>query len=166
MGVLDDYLVNPDISLLDKTRIQAQVLVPVMRALRAELGRDKADALVTKALRDWSSQVFAAISDGIDGPPGRRFAKMDNALAEVTLKEVSVDMHRRDREAVEFDVTSCRFADFFRSLNEPELGALLVCATDIDIAAAGGDDVRFTRDQTLMKGAPSCTFRYKFAPRS
>ena len=35
MSVLDDYLVAPDISLLDKTRIQEQVLVPVLRALRA-----------------------------------------------------------------------------------------------------------------------------------
>ncbi len=165
MGVLDDYLVNPDISLLDKTRIQAQVLVPVMRALRAELGREKADALVGGALRDWSRGVFAAIGQGIDGPPGRKFARMDKALAEATLQEVTVDMHRRDREAVEFDVTSCRFADFFRSLDEPELGALLVCQTDIDIAATGGDDVTFTREQTIMKGAPSCTFRYKFAPR-
>ena len=77
MGVLDDYLVNPGISLLDKTRIQAQVLVPVMRALRAELGRETADAIVTKALRDWSHEVFAAIGEGIDGPPGRKFAKMD-----------------------------------------------------------------------------------------
>src|SRR5476649_1019703 len=127
MGVLDDYLVNPGISLLDKTRIQAQV------------GREKADAIVTKALRDWSSQVFAGIGAGIEGPLGRKFAKMDKALAEATLQEVSVDMHRRDKEAVEFDITSCHFADFFRSLNEPELGALLVCATDIDIAAAGGD---------------------------
>lgn len=165
MGVLDDYLVNPDISLLDKTRIQAQVLVPVMRALRAELGREKADALVSGALREWSRKVFAEIGERIEGPPGRKFAKMDKALAEVTVQEVNVDMHRRDREAVEFDITSCRFADFFKSLNEPELGALLVCQTDIDIAATGGSDVTFTREQTIMKGAPSCTFRYKFAPR-
>ncbi len=165
MGVLDDYLVNPDISLLDKTRIQAQVLVPVMRALRAELGREKADAIVSQALRDWSHEIFSAIGEGIDGPPGRKFAKMDKALAEATLQEVTVDMKRRDREAVEFDVTSCRFAEFFRSLDEPELGALLVCQTDIDIAEAGGSDVQFTREQTLMRGAPSCTFRYKFAPR-
>jgi len=39
MNALDDYLVDPKLSLLDKTRIQAQVLVPVLRALRSELGK-------------------------------------------------------------------------------------------------------------------------------
>ena len=38
MGVLDDYLVDPRLSLLDKTRIRAQVLVPVLRTLRSETG--------------------------------------------------------------------------------------------------------------------------------
>ena len=33
-GVLDDYLVDPKVSLLDKVRMQAQVLLPVLRALR------------------------------------------------------------------------------------------------------------------------------------
>jgi len=75
-------------------------------------------------------------------------------------------MRRHDEEALEFDVTHCRFAEFFRALGEPELGALLVCATDFDIVAAGGSAVGLTRDQTLMQGAPSCTFRYRFAPRA
>ncbi len=43
MSALDDYLVDPKLSLLDKTRIQAQVLVPVLRALRSKLGKEKAD---------------------------------------------------------------------------------------------------------------------------
>ena len=165
MGVLDDYMVVPGLSLLDKTRIQAQVLVPVLRALRAELGREKADTIVKKALRDWSSEVFAKVGEGIEGPPGRKFSRMNKALEDVTVREVTFDVHRHDKEVLEFDVTSCRFAEFFRALNEPELGALLVCSADIDIAAAGGKDVNFTREQTLMQGAPSCTFRYKFAPR-
>ena len=41
MTVLDDYLVDPKLSLVDKTRIQAQVLVPVLQALRSELGKAK-----------------------------------------------------------------------------------------------------------------------------
>ena len=164
-GVLDGYLVDPKVSLLDKTRIQAQVLVPVLRALRAELGKGKADAIVKQALRDWSKQLFAAVGDSVEGSPRRKWAAMHTAMAEITESEVTVEMHRHDKEALEFDITSCRFAEFFRALGEPELGALLICETDFDIAAAGGKDVSFTRDQTIMKGAPSCTFRYKFAPR-
>jgi predicted ArsR family transcriptional regulator len=165
MGVLDDYMVDPKLTLLDKTRIQAQVLVPVMRALRAELGSEKADALVKGALREWSRQLFAAIGNDIEGSPRRKWATMQSALADVTEREVTFDMHRHDKEAYEFDVTSCRFAEFFRALGEPELGALLVCETDFDIAAAGGSDVSFSRSQTIMQGAPCCTFRYKFEPR-
>jgi predicted ArsR family transcriptional regulator len=165
MSVLDDYLVDPRLSLVDKTRIQAQVLVPVLQALRSELGKEKADAIVKQALRGWSKQLFAAVGNRVDGSPRRKWGAMHTAMAEVTEREVTVEMHRHDKEALEFDVTHCRFAEFFRALGEPELGALLICETDFDIAAAGGSEVGFTRDQTIMRGAPSCTFRYKFAPR-
>ena len=165
MNVLDDYMVDPRLSLLDKTRIQAQVLVPVLQALRAELGKERADAIVKDALRDWSKQLFAAVGDSVEGSSRRKWAAMQTALTEITEREVTFEMRRHDKEALEFDVTHCRFAEFFRALGEPELGALLVCESDFDIAAAGGDDVSFTRDQTIMQGAPSCTFRYKFAPR-
>ena len=160
--VLDPYMVTSGISLLDKTRIQAQVLVPVLRALRAQLGKDKADAIVKQALRDWSKQLFAAVGDSVEGSSRRKWAAMQTALTEITEREVTFEMRRHDKEALEFDVTHCRFAEFFRALGEPELGALLVCETDVDIAAAGEGRVEFSRAQTIMQGAPCCTFRYKF----
>jgi hypothetical protein len=92
-------------------------------------------------------------------------AAMHSAMGVATEQDVTVNMRRHDDEALEFDITHCRFAEFFRALGEPELGALLICETDFDIAAAGGGEVSFTRDQTIMQGAPSCTFRYRFAPR-
>jgi len=166
MNVLDDYMVDPRLSLLDKTRIQAQVLVPVLRALRTELGKERADAIARQALRDWSKALFAAVGNSVDGSPRRKWATMQTALTELTEREVTVETHRHDKEALEFDVTHCRFAEFFRALGEPELGALLVCATDFDVVAAGGGDVSLRRDQTLMQGGPSCTFRYAFTPRA
>ncbi len=166
MNVLDDYMVDPRLSLLDKTRIQAQVLVPLARSLRAELGKERADAITRNALRDWSKQLFAAVGESVEGRPRRKWAAMHTALAEVTEREVTTEMHRHDAQALEFDITQCRFAAFFRALGEPELGALLICATDFDIVAASGGEVSLTREQTLMQGAPSCTFRYQFAPRS
>jgi predicted ArsR family transcriptional regulator len=165
MGVLDDYLVAPELSLLDKTRIQAQVLVPVLRALRAELGDEAANALVKRALRDWSQRLFTAIGETVEGSGRQKWAAMHRAMGETAEHDVTFEMHRKDEDALEFDVTQCRFAEFFRALGEPELGALLICAIDFDIAAAGGGEVTFTREQTIMQGAPSCTFRDKFAPR-
>jgi hypothetical protein len=69
-NVLDAYMIDSDLSFLDKAKIQAQVLVPLMRALRAELGKDKADVLVKTALGEWSREMFAAIGKDIEG--GRR----------------------------------------------------------------------------------------------
>ena len=165
MTVIDDYMVKSGISLLDKTRIQAQVLVPVLQALRAELGKAKADEIVKQALRDWSKQLFADIGNSVEGRPKRKWAAIHTAVVEVTESDIAVEMHRHDKEALEFDITQCRFAEFFHALGEPELGAYLVCESDFDIAAAGAGEVSFTREQTLMRGAPSCTFRYRFAPR-
>jgi hypothetical protein len=164
-GLLDDYLIDPEASLLDKTRMQAQVLLPVLRALRARLGKDEADALVKQALRDWSKQLFAGIAAGIDGSPRRKWAAIQEVFGEVSGREVEFEIGRHDAEALDIDVTHCRFAEFFRALGEPELGALLICAADFDIAAAGEGEVSLKRAQTLMQGAPSCTFRYRFAPR-
>jgi hypothetical protein len=165
MNLLDDYLVDPKLSLLDKTRIQAQVLVPVLRALRAELGKEKADAIVKQALRGWSKQLFADIGRDIEGRPRRKWAALQAAWAEISEPHIELEIHRHDHEAFDLDVTRCQFAEFFRALGEPELGALLVCEADFDVLAAGGGEVTLTRDQTIMQGAPSCTFRYKFAPR-
>ena len=159
--VFDGYLVDPKVSLLDKVKIQAQVLVPVLRALRAELGKNKADAIVKQALRDWSKQLFADIGTGIEGS----WATLQKAMADVSEREVAFEVLRHDKEAFDIDVTSCRFAEFFRALDEPDLGALLVCETDFDIASAADGEVSLERNQTIMKGAPSCTFRYRFAPR-
>ena len=164
-SVLDDYLVDPELSLLDKTRIQAQVLLPVLRALRAELGKDKADAIVAKALRDWSRQLFADIGSGIEGSPRRKWAAVQSVFGEVSGREVEVETLRHDKEAMDLDVTRCRFAEFFRALGEPELGALLICAHDFDVVAVGEGAVSLDRAQTIMQGAPTCTFRYRFAPR-
>ena len=67
MNVLDDYMVDSRLSLLDKTRIQAQVLVPVLRALRAELGKEKADAIVEASL--------ARLVEGNCSPPWARASR-------------------------------------------------------------------------------------------
>ena len=92
MNVLDDYMIDPRLSLLDKTQINAQVLVPLLRALRAELVEGKADTIVRQALRDWSKQLFAAVGESVEGSPRRKWAAMQTALTEITEREVTFEM--------------------------------------------------------------------------
>ena len=40
------------VSVLEQAKIQAQVLVPLVKTLQAELGKERANAIVRKALRD------------------------------------------------------------------------------------------------------------------
>ena len=156
-----DRYVNDSISLLDQVKIQAQVLVPVLRALRTELGTARANQLITTALRDWSHALFQAVAADKPGTPQDKWTaltldnmpRIGDAVQYTTLKQ--------EPEAFEFDVTSCRYADFFRALGEPELGGVLLCEADFHIADVAEGTVELTRRQTIMQGATHCDFRYR-----
>ncbi len=152
------------ISLLDEVKLQATVLVPVLRALRAELGRERADRVVGTALADWSRDLYRRIGEDKGGTARERWDAIWADLRPRIAGSVDQEMLRNDATAREFNVTSCSYAEFFKALGEPELGALLVCDLDFRIAEIGGASVELTRSQTIMKGAPYCDFRYRFRP--
>lgn len=153
--------INESISLLDQAKIQAQVLVPVLRALRAELGEERANRLVTDALRDWSREMFHRIGATKPGSPKDRWAAMNAEAMPRIGSDVDFELLKQDREAFEFNVTGCRYADFFRQLGEPDLGAVLLCEGDFHMVEVGQPEVELERTQTIMKGARYCDFRYR-----
>jgi hypothetical protein len=67
----------------------------------------------------------------------------------------------QSQDAYEFDVSGCRYAQFYNELGEPELGFLLVCSSDFPFAEGLGPDIQLTRTQTIMQGASHCDFRYR-----
>jgi hypothetical protein len=76
----------------------------------------------------------------------------DEAL-EITVRESS-------EETFAFDVTRCRYAEMYRALGIPELGAILSCNRDAALIGGFNPDVTFTRTQTIMGGASHCNFVY------
>jgi hypothetical protein len=64
-----------------------------------------------------------------------------------------------DPGEMNFDVTDCKYARFFKSLGEPELGFLLVCSMDFDVADVLG--IGLQRTTTIMEGAERCDFRWR-----
>ncbi len=153
--------INENISLLDQVKMQAQVLLPVIRAFRKELGDERANAIVRAALREWSRNLHHAIGARTPGTPLDKWAAMNAATLPRIGDAIDVNFIRHDAETMEFNVAGCRYAEFFRALGEPELGALLLCDADVYVAEVGGPDLEFRRTQTIMQGAQYCDFRYR-----
>jgi hypothetical protein len=147
-------------SVLERTKIQAQVLVPLVKALQAELGEARANALVRRTLGDlyrkygeefWRSKNEENLGKFMAS--GFKTFAHDDALDYTVVEQT--------QDALTVDVTGCRYAEFYKELGETELGFLLVCSGDFAMAEGFGGDVRLTRTQTIMQGADHCDFRYR-----
>jgi len=147
-------------SVIERAKIQAQVLVPLVKALQAELGEARANAVVRKTLGDLYrgySEEFAKAKNETD--LGKFVASAFRTYARDDALEY--DVIERTPDAYAIDVRRCGYAEFYKELGEPELGFLLVCTADFAAADGFGEDVKLTRTQTIMQGADHCDFRYR-----
>jgi hypothetical protein len=154
-----------DIPLIEQVKIQAQVLVPLVKTLQAELGEERANTIVRKALGDlyrkvgekwWQTQGARNLGENM-ASAFARFAAGD-ALDYEVVKQAP--------DAFELNVTGCRYARFYQEMGAPELGFLLTCGADFLLAQGYGADVQLTRTQTIMQGASHCDFRYALKQRN
>jgi hypothetical protein len=152
---------NETISLLDEVKLQARVLLPLIRALRKELGERPANRMVAAALRNWSRSVIQNSAAKIQGSPRQKWKSLTTASLPRIGQDITLEWIRHDSQEIRFNVIECRYADFFRGLGEPQLGTILVCESDIHIAELGAPQIQFTRTQTLMNGAIHCDFHYR-----
>jgi hypothetical protein len=148
------------VSVLQQAKIQAQVLVPLVKTLQAELGKERANALVREALRDlyrrYGEEFWRAKNEENLGkalPSAFVTFARDDAL--------SYEVRAQSQDAFDLDVTGCRYAEFYKALGEPGLGFLLVCSADFLMAEGVGPEIKLTRTQTIMQGASHCDFRYR-----
>jgi hypothetical protein len=156
---------NATISLLEEVKLQARVLLPLIRALRKELGERPANRLVAEALRHWSRSVIQKRAAEIQGSPQEKWKSLTAAALPRIGQDITLEWIRHDHQEIRFNVIGCRYADFFRELGEPQLGTILVCESDLHIAEVGALEVQFARTQTLMEGATHCDFHYLLKDR-
>jgi L-2-amino-thiazoline-4-carboxylic acid hydrolase-like protein len=148
------------IPVIEQAKIQARVLVPLVKTLQAELGEERANAIVRKALGDmyrtlgeqwWQAQKPSSLADNM-AAAFDRFAAGDALDYEVI---------KQSPDAFQVNVTGCRYAQFYKELGAPELGFLLVCSADFPMAEGFGPDIKLARTQTIMQGADHCDFLYR-----
>ncbi len=153
----------PDISWFDQVKIQAEVLLPVLEAVRKELGAEKANELIFGALRAWMKNSFTEMANEVKGSPKNKWHEITEIIEPTYIDDLEIEVLQDNSENLELNVTGCKFAEYFRNLGEPELGAVLNCECDNHVADIGAPEVTFSRKQTIMSGGKFCDFRYKFA---
>ena len=149
--------------LMERVKLQTEVLLPLLRHLRAELGVEKANNLFYPVLRRMTKDWIMEIASSKSKDPIENFRKTSELHLTYFEGDVDMDVLRADDERLEVNVTGCRYADFFRQLGEPELGSILTCEMDDHIAELSAPAVSLSLTDTIMKGGTHCPFRYKFS---
>lgn len=147
-----------EIGVLKRREIEARILAPLLEALSEEFGRERVLAVAREVIVRVARQQGDQLAQAMGGRSLVHFAgsldlwKKDDALA--------IDVLEQTEERFSFNVTRCRYAELYRALGIPELGAVLSCNRDFALIQGFNAAVTLTRTQTIMEGAPFCDFRF------
>ena len=152
---------NARIGVLNRREVEARLLAPLVDALGEEFGRERVVTVLRDAIIGIARAQGAQLAQSMGGDSLVEFADslkfwtQDNAL--------EIEVLAQDDRAFAFNVTRCRYAELYRSLGIPELGAVLSCNRDWALIQGFNDDIKLERTQTIMAGAEFCDFRYQRA---
>ena len=147
------------VGVLTRREIEARILAPVVDALGQEFGRERVIEIVRDVIVGLAREQGRAMADARQDASLSSFA----GTLEPWTRDGALTMTVREQtdEVLAFDVTRCRYAEMYRALGIPELGAVLSCNRDAALIEGFNPEVHFSRTQTIMGGASHCDFRYR-----
>ncbi len=147
-----------EIGVLKRREIEARIIGPFVEALATEFEREKVLSILGETIINLARQQGAERAAAMGDDSLLAFAQSAGDWRKGNALEIEV-LEQND-ERYSFNVTRCRYAEMYRSLGLAELGAVLSCNRDYSLVEGFNPELVLVRDQTIMKGAPCCTFRY------
>lgn len=152
-----------DMPILERRRIEAQILKHVHDVVSARSGTEEADAVIGTAVSR------SAIDQGRDFATALGHTPSLQDFADIMPlweKEdaLRVEMVEASPEKLEFNIVRCRYAEMYREMGLGRIGHLLSCNRDGDFCVGYNPQMKLTRTQTIMSGASHCDFRYRLEP--
>jgi hypothetical protein len=137
----------------ERITLAVEAQIPIVRALEAELGRDKAHKLVREALDKSNRAMVAKRGKPLDIPTLKsEFAGFGEGVRyEFETVEESDTILRNE-------VTHCDYAEYMERIGARDLGELLICNGDFAMADELG--LKLERTTTCMAGDGHCNFCY------
>lgn len=147
------------IGVLNRREIEARILAPFVDALAGKMPREEVIEILRETVIAVAREQGAAMSGRLGRNDLEAFA---GTLEAWTLDDaLQFEVLEQSESAFAFNVTRCRYAEMYRALGIPELGAVLSCNRDFSLIEGFNPDVNLARTQTIMEGAACCDFRYR-----
>ena len=149
------------LSMLEKRKIEAEILKEVYETLKASHGEEVAKKTIGEAVRRSAieqARKFAEAAPG--GPSLKAFQNVmplwtKGGALEIEVKEESDSTFR-------FNVVKCRYAETYKAMGLGEIGHLLSCNRDGAFCEGYDPKLKLERSQTIMQGASHCDFKYTY----
>jgi len=147
---------------LQRRKIEARVLIPFIEACRDRFGEAATRELVATTIRRLATDDGAKWAE--------TYGSSLEALRKVAENlwagggSLDIDVVDQTDDHLDFNVTRCRYAEFFKNLGLADIGYLVHCNRDHAMIAGFNPDVELVRTQTLMEGASHCDFRFRTKP--
>lgn len=147
-----------NITHLERRRIEAGVLVPMVQAFQRAIGKERANEIAREVVLELARNDGAqwASQHGNDLKALDRVSNVWSAGGSLGIETVG-----KSEDRLEFNVTRCRYAEYFKELGLPELGYLFHCNRDFAMVEGFNPELRLERTQTIMEGASHCDFRFR-----
>jgi len=149
------------LSMLEKRKIEAEILKEVYETLKASHGEAVAKATIAESVRRSAieqARQFAAAAPG--GPSLKAFQNVMPLWTKGGALEIEVQ-EKTDTSFV-FNVVRCRYAETYKAMGLGEIGHLLSCNRDGAFCEGYDPKLKLERSQTIMQGASHCDFKYKY----
>ena len=144
---------------LERVKIQSEILLPLYKLLRREVGNERAAAMLREAVREFAHGIGTAVSQSV---PGTSLDKLRSLMPMFTAADALVVEPLVDnRKEFSVNIRGCKYAEHFKAIGEAEFGAMMTCEIDAPMTAALGADITLERTQTIMSGGSHCDFRWK-----
>jgi hypothetical protein len=147
------------LTILERRKIEGEIIKPIHRVLVRELGREKADWLIGQAVEEAAEEAGRAEAARLGRGDLRAFAEILPNWARGGALETQ--MIESSDTALDYDVTRCRYAELYREMGLSDIGFLLSCGRDGAFMKGFAPDVELKRTGTIMTGEGRCDFRYR-----
>jgi hypothetical protein len=154
-----------EMGILERRRLEAQLLRHVYETAKARHGEEEAKALVGEAVSKAAIEHGRGFAEELGRTPD-----FEDFLAILPLwtkdDALEIEVLEASAETLDFNVTRCRYSEMYKAMGLGEIGHLLSCNRDGDFCVGYNPDMELTRTRTIMKGASHCDFRYRMKSRT